>query len=207
MRSQMKDVIVMLILVATPTTWSGVTATASPIIKVTTGSSVRTLVKPNGKKPGKPDSRTACFSPPPKGHGFTKIPPGARYKRGELLVSFALRADGTLPSTAERKQIIRRLGGGILKRNYRLLPALSLVALPPSLIVKKALVIYNRSREIAYAEPNYEIRIPPTCPEPAPKRTRPGNKPSVLRPQSPRLRLRHSSPTRKTPPLSAFRRR
>ncbi|MHC4628646.1 MAG: S8 family serine peptidase, partial [Planctomycetota bacterium] len=167
MRSQIEGVILTLLLVATPTTLSEATAATSHVIRIRTGSSRKTTLKPNAGKSVKPNLMKRPMPPPPKERDFRRIPPGARYVPGVLLVSFALQPDGTLPTISERGQIIRRLGGGILKRTYRFLPALSVVVLPPSLTVRRALVIYNRSREIAYAEPNYRIRIPES-PEPKP---------------------------------------
>ena len=207
MRSQIKDVILTLLLVATPTTWSEATAATSRVIRVRTGSSRRTLIKPNGGKPAKPDFKSRPILPPPKRHDFTKIPPGVRHKRGELLVRFAPRADGTQRSIGDKERIVRRLGGRILK-HYRLVPGLVVVALPPGQTVRVALTIYNRTRGILYAEPNYIIRIPEMPgPKPAPRRRRPPKKPSVLRSHSPGLRLPHSTPFRNTPPLSALRSR
>lgn len=207
MRSQMKDMIVMLLLVATPTTWSGVTVAASRIIKVTTGSSTRTLIKPNVKRPDKPDSKSHHFSPPPPGHDFTKIPPGARYAPGKLLVRFAPLADGTQQPVAEKERIVRRLGGRVMK-HYRLVPGLVVVALPPWQSVRMALIIYNRVREILHASPCYIYRIPELPrPKPAPRPIPPARKPSVLRPHSPGLRIRHFSPARRVPQPSALRRR
>jgi len=197
MSSRMKDMIMTLLLVVAPAGWNTVTADTSAIIKVRTGPSKRVVLGRNAGKPVKPNAIQRHISPPLKGHDFTKIPSGARYKPGVLFVRFAPRADGTQRSIAEKERIIRRLGGRIL-RHYRIVQGLVLVALPPGQTVMDALIIYNRVREILYAEPVYITHIPDQPePKPVPRRI-PSGRRIGLRSQSQRLRPQHSNRTRKT---------
>ena len=64
-----------------------------------------------------------------KGHDFTvpgNAPPGkkgsATYKPGELLVRFARKGDGKHPASQEKVQILSSLGGGNIKRNFKIVP-------------------------------------------------------------------------------------
>ena len=100
----------------------------------------------------------------PKGHDFTKIAPGARYKSGELLVRFAPNPDGTQRGNAQTKQILRSLDNADLKRGFKLVPGLSVVKLPEGQTVEDALKTFNVTDGILYAEPNYEVEVVSTFP-------------------------------------------
>lgn len=206
MSSQLQDIIVTLLLVVAPAGQNAVTVVASAITKVITNHPKIVVLDQNAGKPSKANAIHQIVSTPPKEHDFTEIPPGANFKPGELIVCFALRADGTERTIRQMNRILASLGGGFVKARSRLCisPPEFWVGLPRSLTVKQALVTYNRSKEILYARPIYlDVYIaPPTFTKPAPKPVPSRNKPIVLRPQSPRLRSQHFNRTRKTIPLS-----
>jgi subtilisin family serine protease len=111
---------------------------------------------------GERAARLGLLSPPPKGHDFTRIRPGALYKPGELLVRFAPKVNGKAPGSAEKGRILSSVGGGMVRREYGLVPGLTLVKLPPGLTVEKALKRFNRDKRILYAEPNYGGKVTAT---------------------------------------------
>jgi len=86
------------------------------------------------------------------------------YKEDELLVCFAPKAPGIQRSTTEKNEILRSLGLGTIKRDYRVVPGLSLVKLPSGQKVQDALKTFNRTNGILYAEPNYKIKLLSTFP-------------------------------------------
>ena len=94
----------------------------------------------------------------PKNHDFTvlyDIP----HKTGECFVRFAPTSEGNIPNVTNKLAILNSSGGGNIKRNYKLVPGLTLVKLPQGLTVKQALQTYNKTKGIIYAEPNYEIKL------------------------------------------------
>jgi len=99
----------------------------------------------------------------PEGHDFT-IPADTPYKPDELIVRFAPKVDSKQRNTTEKIQVLSSLGGGTIKREYKIVPGLSLVKLPPGLTVEDALKTYNATDEILYAEPDYEIPLLSTFP-------------------------------------------
>ncbi|MBN2019276.1 MAG: hypothetical protein JW749_03525 [Sedimentisphaerales bacterium] len=86
------------------------------------------------------------------------------YKEGELIVRFAQRPDGIQRTTSEKNTIIASLGGGEAKRNYKLVPGLTLVKLPEGVKVEDVLVSFNMKSEILYAQPNYILKAASTFP-------------------------------------------
>ena len=105
---------------------------------------------------------TFCFvqkisAAPPKGFDFT-VPVAAPYVEGELLVRFAPKADGIQRSLTEKNQILTSLGGGTIKRNFKIVPGLTLVELPSGLTVKDALKTFNDTDGILHAQPNYLVQ-------------------------------------------------
>ncbi|MDH4240764.1 MAG: hypothetical protein OEW48_14490 [Phycisphaerae bacterium] len=101
----------------------------------------------------------------PEGHDFTVVAADAVYKPGELLVRFAPKVDGKQRSRAEKNQMLTSLGGATIKRNFTIVPGLTLVKLPTGLTVKDALKTFNRTDGIFYAEPNYKIYFDSTFPD------------------------------------------
>jgi len=84
-------------------------------------------------------------------------PDDETYILKELLVRFAPKENGIQRNTLEKSQILNTLGGGIVKRNFSLVPGLCLVKLPEELNVKQVLNLYNQTKGILYAEPNYKL--------------------------------------------------
>lgn len=96
------------------------------------------------------------------GHDFTKVTPGAGFVPGELLVRFAEGMTGSVRAT-----LLASLGGGEVRREYRLVPGLALVKLPPAMKVEDALVTFNRATGVVYAEPNHTVQAFDTTPNDA----------------------------------------
>jgi subtilisin family serine protease len=100
----------------------------------------------------------------PEGHDFTMMPADAEYATGELLIRFSPKTSGEQLSTAEKKQILSSFCEATIKRNYTIVPGLSLVKLPIGTTVKDSLTVYNNASGILYAEPNYKIYMASTFP-------------------------------------------
>ncbi len=100
----------------------------------------------------------------PEGHDFRTIPADADYVPRDLLVRFSPKSDGKQRDIAEKKQILSSLGEATIKRNYTIVPGLSLVKLPIGTTVKDSLTVYNNASGILYAEPNYKIYLASTSP-------------------------------------------
>ncbi|MHC4624783.1 MAG: S8 family serine peptidase [Planctomycetota bacterium] len=95
------------------------------------------------------------------------IPADAAYKPGQVIVRFAPRGNGKQRDSAEKKQILDSLGGGTIKRNYGLVPGLSVVKLPAGASVKNVLKAFNRAKGILYAQPDYQLKALSTLPSDA----------------------------------------
>jgi subtilisin family serine protease len=89
---------------------------------------------------------------------------GPEYKPGELLVRFAPKDTGMQRSAKEKNDILSTLGLGTIKREYRIVPGLSLVKLPSGQKVEDALKTFSRTNGILYAEPDYKINLLSTFP-------------------------------------------
>ncbi len=100
----------------------------------------------------------------PEGFDFA-VPADANYAEGQLLVRFAPKSKGVQRSITEKNQIISSLGGGTLERNYKIVPGLSLVKLPPNVNVAEALIIYNNTEGILHAQPDYILKALSTFPD------------------------------------------
>lgn len=94
----------------------------------------------------------------PKGHDFMVVA-DAPYKPGELIARFAAKADGKHHTKVEKNQILSSLGGGAIKRDFKIVPGLSVVKLPAGMTVKNALRTFNKAEGILYAEPNYRVKV------------------------------------------------
>ncbi len=100
----------------------------------------------------------------PRGLDFTK-PGNVPYKPGELIVHFAPKANGIRRNKQEKKQILNSFSAATIKRNFKLVPGLSVVKLPPGMTVEKALHVFNKANGILYAQPNYQVKICSTIPD------------------------------------------
>ncbi|MHC4125391.1 MAG: S8 family peptidase, partial [Planctomycetota bacterium] len=100
----------------------------------------------------------------PKDHDFT-VAGNTPYKPGELIIRFGAKANGQMCSMADKNQILSSVGGGNIKRNFNIVPDLSVVTLPAGMTVEEALQTFNKADGILYAEPNYEVQICSTFPD------------------------------------------
>ncbi|MHC4575736.1 MAG: S8 family serine peptidase [Planctomycetota bacterium] len=94
------------------------------------------------------------------------FPPTANtpFVPGELIVRFAPRPNRRNLTNEEKNQVLISLGGAAIKRNYKIVPGLTLVKLPSGIKVEKALQAFNKAGAILYAEPNYEVKAVSTFP-------------------------------------------
>ncbi|MFA6426786.1 MAG: S8 family peptidase, partial [Phycisphaerae bacterium] len=98
-----------------------------------------------------PINKTDAYS---KTYDFT-VPVDASYVPDELLVRFEPKSKGQQRNSTEKNQILSSLGGGSIKRNFKIVPGLTLVKLPAGKTVKDALKTFNKTDGIIYAHPNY----------------------------------------------------
>jgi subtilisin family serine protease len=96
-------------------------------------------------------------------HNFV-VPENALYVEGELLVRFAPDDNGVLPTSQQKDSIISYSLGALQQRQYKIVPGLSLVKLPPGITVKEALATLSKDASILYAQPNYEYHTLITIP-------------------------------------------
>ncbi len=100
----------------------------------------------------------------PKSKNPDSITDNKPYKQGELIVRFAAKPNGRLHSMAEKNQILIALGAGTVKREFKLVPGLSTIKLPPGLTVEQAMQKFNKAADILYAHPNYQVQAFSTIP-------------------------------------------
>ncbi len=109
------------------------------------------------------DKRTVSSSIPAH-HDFTKINRNASYRPGKLIVRFAQKSSGRSCSRKEKNEILRSLGGATITREFQTVPGLSVVELPTGMTVEEALLAFNNTDGILYAEPDYEVTLNSTIP-------------------------------------------
>ncbi|MDD5454758.1 MAG: S8 family serine peptidase [Candidatus Ratteibacteria bacterium] len=90
------------------------------------------------------------------------------YQQGELLVRFApvesRRNKSRMRTASERTDVLGsasrrgKKGSMTIKRNFKVMPNLSLVKLPEGMDIKEAMEVLNSTEGILYAEPNYQLR-------------------------------------------------
>jgi len=93
----------------------------------------------------------------PKDKDFT-VPEKVPHKPDELIVRFDRKTNGKSHSEVEKTGILHSLGGGTIKRHFKIVPDLSVVKLPPGVTVDNALKKFNGAKGILYAQPNYELK-------------------------------------------------
>ncbi len=86
------------------------------------------------------------------------------YVPGELLVQFAPKPNGEQRSLIEKNQILSSLGAATVKRNYKIVPGLTLVKLPSGQSVEDTLETFNRTDGILLAAPNHKLKYASTFP-------------------------------------------
>ncbi|MHC4387306.1 MAG: S8 family serine peptidase [Planctomycetota bacterium] len=95
----------------------------------------------------------------PSGHDFTVLADDAAFAPGRLLVRFASQTDGTWSDIAQKSAILDNLNGATIERDYKIVPGLSLIELPAGTTVEEALVSFNQTDAILYAQPDYELTV------------------------------------------------
>jgi len=98
-----------------------------------------------------------------EGHDFTVIPTGAKLVEGEMLVRFAPKGEGVWPQGGDKETILAAAGGGEIKREFKIVPGLCVVKLPPGTALEDGVVKYNKTGGILYAEPNYKVSLTGDC--------------------------------------------
>lgn len=98
-----------------------------------------------------------------KGRDFT-MAGSSDYKPGELIVRFGAKVNGKQRSISEKTQILSSLGISEIKREYELVPGLTVIKLPAGMMVEEALVEFNNTEGILYAQPNYRVYADATLP-------------------------------------------
>ena len=97
----------------------------------------------------------------PPEHDFT-VTADVPYAAGQLLVRFAPINDANKPNLAQEEAILAGLTeayGASIERDYEIVPGLSLVTLPEGVTVEEALLEFNNTEGVLYAQPNYEVKI------------------------------------------------
>lgn len=82
-----------------------------------------------------------------------------KYKEDEVLVRFAQKSEKSQFNISEKTEILKSLGLGTIKHEYKIVPGLSLVKLSKGKTIKDSLGILNKTKEILYAEPDYKIHL------------------------------------------------
>ena len=102
----------------------------------------------------------------PLNYDFT-VAENVPYKAGELLVRFGNKRTHRRIGSLQKMQTLTALGGASIKRDFQLVPGLSVVKLPAGMTVESALIQFNQSEDILYAQPNYEVQALSTFPDDA----------------------------------------
>jgi hypothetical protein len=98
----------------------------------------------------------------PTGYDFS-VPQSTDFHPGRILVRFKQQLQIASDSLAKKSQIADVLGGTIQK-DFTLVPGLSVIELPEGTTVQDALVTYNASEDILYAQPDYLVHADSTFP-------------------------------------------
>jgi subtilisin family serine protease len=87
------------------------------------------------------------------------------YSPDELIVRFAPKSDRIQLNSQEKDGVINNsLAGAKLKREFKIVPGLSVVKLPAGLSVEKAVQKLSKNSGILYAHPNYQVQAFSTFP-------------------------------------------
>ncbi|MBN2018875.1 MAG: S8 family serine peptidase [Sedimentisphaerales bacterium] len=82
----------------------------------------------------------------------------APYKSDELIVRFAPKSNGVQMNTEEKHSAMKSLGGAVVKREFKLVPGLSVVKLPAGVTVEMAIEKLKKTSGIMYVHPNYQVK-------------------------------------------------
>jgi subtilisin family serine protease len=105
----------------------------------------------------------ATTSSIPQNHDFT-VAENVPYKADELIVRFGNKTTRQRISSSKKAQILDSFGGARVKRDFKIVPGLSVVKLPAGMTVEATLKKFNQSADILYAQPNYEVHALSTIP-------------------------------------------
>ena len=83
-----------------------------------------------------------------------QLPEPAEYRSDEMLVCF----DRTIPERASRARVLKSVCGATLRHEFKLVPGLVSVKLPPGLSVSGAWARFKAEKGIRFAQPNYIYR-------------------------------------------------
>lgn len=108
-------------------------------------------------------SEDVVISSIPSEFDFT-VAENVPYKPGELLVRFGNKRTRRLIDTSTKMETLSSLRGASLIRDFQIVPGLSVVKLPEGVSVEEALIQFNQSEDVIYAQPNYELQILSTIP-------------------------------------------
>ena len=86
------------------------------------------------------------------------------YTSDELIVRFAPKSDRIQLNSQEKLAAISSLTGASIKREFKIVPGLSVVKLPAGLTVEKAVQKLSKASGILYAHPNYQVQAFSTFP-------------------------------------------
>jgi subtilisin family serine protease len=93
----------------------------------------------------------------PAGHDFTVLADTV-YAEGEILVRFAPDPDTAGVDSTCSRAILSSFDSNVISE-YAIVPGLSLIQLPVGMTVQEALIEFNNTPGVLYAEPNYEIKM------------------------------------------------
>ena len=88
----------------------------------------------------------------------------AEYIPDELIVTFAIKADGKQMATAERSNILAAIEGVTIKDCSKEVPGMTLVKLSAGRTVEDAMKIYSETDGITHVQPNFIYRSLATSP-------------------------------------------
>jgi subtilisin family serine protease len=109
------------------------------------------------------NSENSIISSTPRNYNFSLIE-NAPYKTGELIVRFGNKGTGRQIESSKKVQMMSRFGGASVKREFELVPGLTVVKLQAGVSVEEALKQFNQSEDVIYAQPNYEVHALATIP-------------------------------------------
>lgn len=95
---------------------------------------------------------SSCFAP--ASQSVITLPEDAEYCSDEMLVCF----DTTIPERASRARVLKTVCGATLRHEFKLVPGLVSVKLPPGLSVSGAWARFKAEKGIRFAQPNYMYR-------------------------------------------------
>jgi len=107
-----------------------------------------------------------CFAEGGKESDWRAMARQLGYKPRELIVRFAPKSNRKHRTRAELNTVLARMGGGTVKRSYKLVPGLTLVKLPPAnATVANTLSRFRNRKDVLYAHPNRYFKATLSVPD------------------------------------------